>query len=151
MEVANRRIIPKPAISTNLQRISPSGHGVRDEIMSKLNPNAQKWVDALRSGKYKQGKDCLAYAGHFCCLGVLCELALESGVRISKDDDTQGLVHYGGSSTYLPRPVRDWACLKTARGHYGDTSLADKNDEGFSFAQIAELIEANAEELGVSA
>lgn len=24
---------------------------------SKLNPNAQKWVDALRSGKYKQGRE----------------------------------------------------------------------------------------------
>jgi len=42
--------------------------------MKKLNPVAQKWVKALRSGKYKQGRNRLRKKDRFCCLGVLCEL-----------------------------------------------------------------------------
>ena len=34
-----------------------------------------KWLKALRSGKYKQGKDTLENEGKFCCLGVLQKVA----------------------------------------------------------------------------
>jgi hypothetical protein len=39
-----------------------------------MNPEIkQKWVDALRSGKYKQGIEELKDSeGRYCCLGVLC-------------------------------------------------------------------------------
>ena len=33
-----------------------------------------KWIEALRSGKYEQGKHYLKVNGKFCCLGVLCEV-----------------------------------------------------------------------------
>jgi hypothetical protein len=33
-----------------------------------------KWVEALRSGKYKQGRGFLQRNNEFCCLGVLCEV-----------------------------------------------------------------------------
>lgn len=39
-----------------------------------LNENAKKWVQALRSGEYKQGKDALRDNDKFCCLGVACEV-----------------------------------------------------------------------------
>ena len=43
-----------------------------------LNPNAQKWVDALRSGEYTQGQSCLRKTvegvSTFCCLGVACDI-----------------------------------------------------------------------------
>lgn len=36
---------------------------------------ADKWVAALRSGKYQQGKNVLsANENSFCCLGVLCDV-----------------------------------------------------------------------------
>lgn len=37
----------------------------------------KKWVDALRSGEYKQGRTYLRRRkdNTFCCLGVLCEVA----------------------------------------------------------------------------
>lgn len=31
-----------------------------------------KWIKALRSGKFKQGKFYFEKDNHFCCLGVLC-------------------------------------------------------------------------------
>ncbi len=33
-----------------------------------------KWIEALRSGKYKQTKEVLHDGDGFCCLGVLCEV-----------------------------------------------------------------------------
>lgn len=41
---------------------------------------AKAWVEALRSGKYKQGKGWLrqeepGVEPTFCCLGVLCDLS----------------------------------------------------------------------------
>lgn len=40
----------------------------------------QKWVEALRSGRYQQGKKFLRYTSvgygdQYCCLGVLCEIS----------------------------------------------------------------------------
>lgn len=41
-----------------------------------MNPEwKKKWVEALRSGKYKQGKEALCFGDKYCCLGVLCEIA----------------------------------------------------------------------------
>jgi hypothetical protein len=59
-----------------------------------MNPTIkQKWVDALRSGKYEQGQwkltridDYTDIMGEgkekFCVLGVLCDIALREGVNI---------------------------------------------------------------------
>ena len=33
-----------------------------------------KWVEALRSGKYKQGRGQLRLGDTYCCLGVLCDI-----------------------------------------------------------------------------
>jgi len=35
---------------------------------------AKKWIEALRSGKYKQGEGQLVGVNKFCCLGVLCDV-----------------------------------------------------------------------------
>ncbi len=48
-----------------------------------------KWINALRSGNYKQGLGRLKYNGEYCCLGVLCEI---SG-RV-EFDKTAGNVRY---------------------------------------------------------
>ena len=40
----------------------------------------KKWVDALRSGEYAQGRSSLRDHDEYCCLGVLCELAVKEGV-----------------------------------------------------------------------
>lgn len=40
-----------------------------------LNPDVKKrWVEALRSGKYKQAHGQLTHGIGYCCLGVLCEV-----------------------------------------------------------------------------
>jgi hypothetical protein len=41
----------------------------------KMDPKIkEKWIEALRSGKYEQGEGTLNKDNKFCCLGVLCEV-----------------------------------------------------------------------------
>ena len=49
----------------------------------KLGKLQKQWVKALESGKYKQGKNALAYKGKYCCLGVLCEML----GKLSEEDE----------------------------------------------------------------
>lgn len=114
-----------------------------------------RWVSALRSGDYKQGKGLLRKDDKFCCLGVLCELAVAAGavsfeVNADPDDDDQydGATHiYGGSESvhYLPNEVVTWAGLETFNpvvpGGDSGQQLAGLNDQGRSFSKIADLIE----------
>ena len=103
-----------------------------------MNQDVKKlWVDALRSGDYKQGKRWLRDNDKFCCLGVLCELAVEMGV-CGKD--------YDGSVSLLPTSVSKWSGVKDFHGdkvHIGEYSgrLTLHNDLGKTFEQIADAIE----------
>jgi len=124
----------------------------------KLNPNARKWVKALRSGKYKQGRDylCQLYGEEreFCCLGVACELFIRSGnkLRTAVRSDGGNYVEYGGNRGIVPGKVREWLGLRDNLGEYVNkngltSSLADLNDRGKSFENIADIIESQPEGL----
>lgn len=39
----------------------------------------QRWLAALRSGKYRQAREALKTYDSYCCLGVLCDLADPAG------------------------------------------------------------------------
>ncbi len=102
------------------------------------------WVDALRSGEFKQGEGCLKDDDKFCCLGVLCELyRREEGCEWG----TSGrliLSNHDGGAYYLPPVVQAWAGLSednprvnSAKGAH----LAVVNDCGGTFPEIAGLIE----------
>ena len=98
-----------------------------------------KWVEALRSGKYEQGKRRLKQrdSGH-CCLGVLCDISPIMGIN------------YNLSLT--PAKVVEWSGMKTSTGelpksyktkHIRFHHLWQLNDFGLSFKQIANIIEHN--------
>ena len=118
-----------------------------------LGPNQQKWVDALRSGQYKQARFVLhsqiLHNGEnsYCCLGVACVIAEQNGVIVRRKFDEQLI----GGSLYDQPDVLDWLKMKTIVGTYGYTdakSLALCNDyEGMDFNQIADEIERNADTL----
>lgn len=127
----------------------------------KMNPEIkQKWVARLRSGLYPQGKTFLENNGQFCCLGVLCQIAVEAGV-IGRIANSDGLVRFGDlsdpstindatSNTVLPYKVSIWAdlegesdpCVKHEPGPRGQSSLSYLNDTvNADFDQIADAIE----------
>lgn len=99
--------------------------------LSPLNPEfKERWVEALRSGKYKQTEGRLQKCGGYCCLGVAACLIDPNGWDGNEfrgdshvlDDATMGEI---GLS---PR-AHDW--------------LTSMNDNGESFETIANYIEAN--------
>jgi hypothetical protein len=115
----------------------------------------QKWIEALRSGQYNQGKNALKketiQGVEHCCLGVLCELAIKDGVEIDVHQSTctlapNGAVSFNESHDFLPTVVQDWAELHTesiyVRKESEEIGVHMLNDTGHSFAQIADLIEA---------
>jgi hypothetical protein len=123
-----------------------------------LNENAQKWVAALRSGKYKQGRLTLERMdGTFCCLGVACMVAMENGVPIERVITDNTFIRYTNAngneegSCLLPE-VQKWLGLQERTGqHRRDgmaISLLDDNDVGEkTFSQIADIIESEPAEL----
>ena len=109
-----------------------------------MNDNAKKWVAALRSGEYEQGRFNLRYGDTFCCLGVACDLFLKDGNDLLVEK-TRGDCCFGKESSVLPVPVQKWLGLKSNTGRYGslDESLIHQNDVlRLSFAQIADFIES---------
>jgi hypothetical protein len=110
---------------------------------------AEKWAEALESGKYKQGRHYLRVGDEFCCLGVLCEIAIESGVGVSSQTTMDGEVYrYEETTKQLPRSVQVWAGVRTAIGSVnGGYCLAEYNDSGKTFNQIADIIRQNVEVL----
>ncbi len=102
----------------------------------------EKWVAALRSGKYKQGKHRLKNGRKYCCLGVLCDI---SGLDEFKNRGDRGEV-YLNDIMILPQEVVNWAGLETSNPVIvqkdGIIALAELNDKGANFNTIADLIEA---------
>jgi hypothetical protein len=114
-----------------------------------MNRNAKRWLRALRSGKYKQGTGCLRKRrkgeDFYCCLGVACDLAVKTHVigRPRFDRNSREYVYREVKTGSLPNKVREWLGLADDEGFFeGGSSLAKKNDSGWSFKKIARLIES---------
>lgn len=125
----------------------------------------KKWLEALRSGEYKQGKRTLRRieldGGYsYCCLGVLAELAVKEGVidapKLEGTRTVYGRWEEGtndwGSTAALPSKVVDWAFTKKEIQRQGRPDLADPRPDGVhlsywndqrnkNFDEIADLIE----------
>lgn len=136
-----------------------------------MNPTIkEKWVAALKSGRYKQGIGSLKTGDQFCCLGVLCDLyAKETGAgqwKLENDLDF-GLASevFATKSEFqeyalpqevvvgwkyaLPQEVVEWAGLESADPVItiyridDEDALSTLNDSGINFDGIAKLIEDN--------
>lgn len=110
----------------------------------------QKWIDALRSGKYKQGMYSLQGPNGYCCLGVACELFAPTYRR-----DYLGYLE--GGMPNLPSGAPEWlAAINHDFMRRGDpsglTALVNLNDNdimvdgthftNFTFDEIADLLQA---------
>lgn len=126
----------------------------------------QRLIEDLRSGRSRQATGRLkkildneGYRVGFCCLGRACELYRSETARgfwehtdtgelafhptNSVDDDT-------GSTTVMPRIVADWYGFdnldpsipyEDREGNKTYIHLSGLNDSGFTFDQIADMIE----------
>lgn len=117
---------------------------------------AEKWTKRLRSGKDTQGKKFLRKHDKLCCLGVLCEIAVEEGV-ILPPSNIEGVFYYGEEKQDfgLPKEVMKWAKIKSSEVEVcvqdiptEFTLLSYLNDMvNYNFSQIADLIDEKFSEL----
>lgn len=89
----------------------------------------QRWVEALRSGRYQQGRGYLRKDGKYCCLGVLCDVVDSTGW----DGDT-----FNERFSLLPYELKQRLNISNAV----EDKLTDMNDSGdYTFNEIADWIE----------
>lgn len=113
-----------------------------------MNDNAKIWIEALRSTEYKQGVGGLHPSeGKFCCLGVACDKYKEITGQGEWLSDRTFIINRISRISSLPVDVRDWLGLADIDGAFADGCLADINDDGASFEQIADIIESEPEGL----
>lgn len=107
-----------------------------------------KWLEALRSGNYRQTQGGLLdrevnKRNKYCCLGVLCAIhAKETGNKFEEE-------HYLGDSGGLPDEVMAWSGIdsqgtlnKSIHDDGKHDTLAELNDHAeYTFKQIADVIE----------
>jgi hypothetical protein len=87
-----------------------------------------RWIAALRSGKYKQGIGYLEYSNKFCCLGVLCLVQDRQPAKMYPRLEMRG-------TSELPVELSGGLDSMTCE------NLANMNDSGVSFSEIAQYIE----------
>lgn len=100
--------------------------------MTLTPENKSAWLAALRSGEYEQGRRALCKSNTYCCLGVYYDACVDSywlggvhGVWETTDGSVGVLSERYGLSMGM------------------QSILANMNDSGKSFAEIADWIEAN--------
>ena len=108
----------------------------------------QRWVEALRSGNYIQGTGFLRQdrdgtpGDKWCCLGVLCDLAAQDGYGHWEGDSIVGVYVDGLEHKVETMPsdlILEWSGVAATDAD----ALANMNDNGDSFATIAEHIEGS--------
>jgi hypothetical protein len=126
--------------------------------MSKLSNKKtiiKKWVAALKSGDYLQGRGKLHYKGRkdgktvdkFCCLGVLCDLAVKAKIIPEPTSEYSKTFYYSGERFELPISVQRWAGV-SSDGRFDGGDLINLNDsKKKTFEQIADIIASKPEGL----
>lgn len=120
----------------------------------KLTEAQEKWLQALESGQYKQGKDVLRDDEDcFCCLGVACDLFIPETV----DQGGYGYWYGEGADcedSVAPKSVVEKLHLLSQNGKIAgrdeyepNSCLAQLNDNGQTFKQIAAFIRENPEKI----
>lgn len=116
---------------------------------------AFKWADELESGNSLQGRRSLEWEGRRCCLGVLARMQCKndpSRVSVSK---VSGKTFFDERPGLLSDRLKIETGIKTDNGIIYSlrdrsgfpVSLAELNDLGLTFSQIADLIRYFYEEL----
>lgn len=124
------------------ETLPPITKELREELRAE-------WVKALRSGEFQQCQGQLSSGGGFCCLGVAAELVhrrfpeVLPVAALSSEDGELEWRDYGPETYCLPPVAQAALGLLDDCGDFGDgRSLANLNDQGKTFSEIADVIES---------
>lgn len=122
----------------------------------EVEAHRKEWVAALRSGQFKQGHGVLSNGEEYCCLGVACVLAGIEADPTPYGDDEPYRLYFDNEPLVLPQRGQDWLGvdegnpnidaprwlrIDTQDGDPWPADVATLNDDGFTFNQIADLVE----------
>lgn len=116
----------------------------------QVTERRERWVEALRSGKYKQGKQVLHDIDNntYCCLGVACDL-FKDDTKLQLGTQNMYMSHqgtrvqtYDNHPFYLPVSVAEFLNIKDTGALKCGSTLGYKNDKGATFNEIADIIES---------
>lgn len=114
---------------------------------------ADKWIEALESGKYTQCMGKLFDGKNYCCLGVACDIFLDQEFVETDSEDTSYVVEGTREGLELPYFLMEEMGMKKSYGQLLENdnsinaSLVNMNDGGRSFEEIAQAIRENWEKL----
>ncbi len=110
----------------------------------------EKWITALKSDEYKQTINCLRDEHGFCCLGVLTDLYIKEK-KLNWEEKQSTIFDpirfkFNDETAILAEEVIEWAGVKDSNPYINESdqtsvSLAEYNDHGKPFVEIADLIE----------
>jgi len=107
-----------------------------------MNPKIKRrWLQALRSGKYTQGKNVLhkIKSDEYCCLGVLCEIAVKDRIIPAPEVElvkNRRCYSYDDEARFPSETVLNWAGLDG----YAAQRIAEVNDSSDSFEEVIPTI-----------
>ncbi len=119
-----------------------------------MNKRIKKlWIQALRSGEFKQGRGYLERGNRYCALGVLSVLALVEGQCTYAPENNLG--KYDNKKYSLSFNTMAWAGIAQENDYFLEpgaglvkfhlqgrlTSIQKLNDDGLSFAEISKIID----------
>lgn len=103
--------------------------------------NVNKWLKALRSGEYRQGRGQLRNnKGEYCCLGVACEVYQKEGPGDLEIDDLGYVTSYDGDTGHLPKKVADWLGITKTLLSNGIGCIKMNDTHNLTFIEIANQI-----------
>lgn len=108
----------------------------------------EKWLKALRSGDYHQGRTRLRdIHDQFCCLGVLCDMSSKGSWRRDQHDTISYRFELKGTDneplTAMMGSLHQYALKEFGLSSSAEITLIRMNDHGESFEEIADWIEEN--------
>lgn len=100
----------------------------------------KKWIKALRSGKFQQGKNYLCKDDKYCCLGVLAVKYFGEDVFVpAKGHGIENIKSIEGNISHLPNIFKN----KVGLDYDTEQRLIVMNDcDNKNFNQIADYIES---------
>lgn len=116
-----------------------------------MNPKVKtKWLKALRSGDFRKTTNVLkrffkTVEPRYCCLGVLCEITKdefpEAADHIKRRESEAYGISHPRSGTSMMAMLSEKMREHTGINSDQQRKIATKNDNGESFAHIADYIE----------
>ena len=111
---------------------------------------ADKWVAALRSGKYKQTKHSLKDEHGYCCLGVLCEIrnTMPTKKELNDAGDLLSKRAQLDSGVSSQEGYMNSLAIELSSLNDGYTDIySSPHVETLTFDEIADIIQINWKEL----